>query len=141
MKERLELRLEVEPVVPDTAAVVQSRLRAAIDEMMAAGEFEEMSPGSEPELIYARGLPGLEEIALVVAVLSVLLEIPQAWPHVKPFLQRLASRLKKVSPGEINVEITIGDRRIRVEGLAAGEAFEVLTRDHEIAFEARHEDD
>ena len=139
-EERLEIRLEIKPFVPDTVAIVEGRLESIVDEMVASGELGGLSVGGRPGLVFAQASPD-QTLTLAIAVLSLICEVPQAWPHVKPFVERLWLRLRGTTRGEISIELAIGGRRVRVEGLHLGEGVEVSFDDYIVQLKRREEDD
>lgn len=140
MEERFEIRLEIKPFVPDTVAIVEARLASIADEMDAWEELGGLSAGARPEPVFAQASPD-QALMLAIAVFSLLCEVPQAWPHVKPFLERLWHRLRGTTRGQITLELAIGGRRLRVEGLHLGEDVEVGFDDYIVQLKGREEDD
>lgn len=139
-EQRLEIRLEIEPFLPDTVAIVEGRLESVVDEMLASGELGELLVGGRPRLVFAQGSPD-QPLMLAIAVLSLMCDVPQAWPHVKPFLERLWLRLRGTTRGEVGIELAIGGRRVRVEGLHVGEGIEVRFDDYIVQLKRPEEDD
>ena len=139
-EERLEVRVEIQPIVPETVASVEELLESMLEEMNDWDELSELCPAGRPRLVFAQASPD-QPLTLAIAVLSLLCEVPQAWPHLKPFLERLWLRLRRVTSGEISIEIAIGPRRVRVEGLHAGEGAEVRLDDYIVQLKRREEDD
>lgn len=139
-KERLEVRIEIQPIVPETVASVQALLESMLEEMNAWDELSELYPEGRPRVVFAQASPD-QQLTLAIGVLSLLCEVPQAWPHVKPFLERLWLRLRGLSTGDITIELAIGGRRVRAEGLHAGDGVEVRLDDYIVQLKRRQEDD
>jgi hypothetical protein len=139
-KERLEVRIEIEPMVPETVGSVQALLESVFEEMNAWDELTALRPADGPRLVFAQASPD-QVLTLAIAVLSLLCEVPQAWPHVRPFLERLWLRLRGVTSGDITLELAVGGRRVRAEGLHAGDGFELRLDDCIVQLTPREEDD
>ena len=139
-QERLEVRLEIEPFAPETVVSVEALLESVLEEMNAWDELSELCPAGGPSLVFAQASPD-QELTLAIAVLSLLCEVPQAWPHVKPFLERLWLRLRGATSGEISIELALGGRRVRAEGLRAGDGVEVRLDDYIVQLKREEEDD
>jgi hypothetical protein len=130
MEERLELRLEIPVIVPDTPEAVGASVREAILEAEAEAGLEEQPP------IFAQGLPTKEEIELIVAVLALAKVTVELWPEIRKFLRKLAAYLGKTNK-KINAELRIGDKTVKVEGLGPEDAVRVLIDKYEVHFQPR----
>jgi len=130
MEERFELRLEIPVIAPDTPETVGTGVRQAVLEAEAEVGFEEQPP------TFAQGLPTKEEIELIVAVLALAKVTVELWPEIRKFLRRLAARLGKTNK-RISVELRIGDKTVKVEGLEPEDAVRVLIDKYEVHFRPR----
>ncbi len=133
-----QLRLEMEPVVPDTVASLQSRLRDTIDQVIAASGLDALLKGRQPQPTFAQPLPTPEGLEIVIAFLAFAVQVtPLAWPHLKAFLTQLGARLSQATPLTIKADITIGEKKVQVKGLTPEDAMRVITEEYEVYFQPR----
>ena len=138
-EEAFELELEVPVFRPHTVGSVQARLKEAIEEVVAASGLDALLRGQEPQLVFAQGLATKEGVDTALMVLAfVLHEAPTAWPHLKAFLELLGTRLKKATPTTINADITIGKKKVHIEGMTPEDAIKVITEKYEVYFRPRY---
>jgi hypothetical protein len=137
-EEAFELELEVQVFRPDTVTSVQARLKEVIEEVFAASGLDALLRGQKPQLVFAQGLATKEGADTALMVLAfVLHEAPTAWPHLKAFLELLGTRLKKATPTTINADITIGKKKVHIEGMTPEDAIKVITKEYEVYFQPR----
>jgi len=137
-EEAFELKLEVQAFRPDTGASVQARLKEVIEEVIVASGLDALLRGQKPQLVFAQGLPTKEGVDIALMVLAFALhEAPTAWPHLKAFLELLGTRLKKAAPTTINADITIGKKKVHIEGMTPEDAIKVITKEYEVYFRPR----
>ncbi len=135
MNEKLELRLEVPVIAPDTPETMGAHIRQVILEAEAEAGLEEQLP------VFAQRLPTADEVTevlkLIVAVLSLAKVSIEVWPKIRKFLRGLADRLEKKLPATINAEVCIGDKKVKVEGLTPRDAMAVIIDEYEVYFQPR----
>jgi len=138
MSELFELRLEVPFVPPDNSAIVSSRLKEAISKAAVDSGVEKVVAEGKLEPTFGQRLPTKEEVDIVLAILAFTIEqAPKAWPHLKAFLEQLWARLQKATPIAIKADITIGKKKVHVEGLTPDDAIKVITKEYEVYFQPR----
>jgi len=129
--EGFELRLEIPVIAPDTPKTVSAYVHQAILEAEAEAGLTEQPP------TFAQGLTTKEQIELIVAALALVKVTIEAWPEIRKFLRGLAVRLGKTLPVKMSFEASIGDKKIRVEGLTPEDAVCVLIDEYEVSLRPR----
>ena len=138
MPELFELRLEVPVFAPDKPAIVTSRLKEAISEAAADSGLEKVVAEGKVEPTFGQLLPTKEEVDIILAVVGFAIQqAPTAWPHLKVFLDQLSARLHKTTPIKIKADITIGKKKVHVEGLTPDDAIKFITKEYEVHFKPR----
>ena len=138
MPELFELRLEVPVIAPDKSVIVSSRLKDAISKAAVDSGVEKVVAEGKLEPTFGQLLPTKEEVDIILAVVGFTIQqAPTAWPHLKAFLEQLWGRLQKTTPIAIKADITIGKKKVHVEGLTPDDAIKFITKEYEVHFKPR----
>ncbi len=126
MSQTIELRLEVEPIKPDTPAIISSLMKDAIYESISSSKIEQTILSQKPSVVFQQNLPTKEELSLIIAFTQLVITAGQIfYPKIKVFLEHLftSNKLKKSAPTKINFELSIGDKKIAAKNLNVEDTF------------------
>lgn len=136
MSEVMELRLEVESIMPDTPSTVSTLIKEAVDESIYSSGIDQI-PSHKPSIVFEQHLPSTEEMGLIVSVVRLVIDVdPLFFSRIKSFFEYLFSniKLKKVAPTKINAKLAIGDKTIEIKNLSIEDTLKIITKDYEILF-------
>src|SRR3990172_5213608 len=125
MSQVIELRLEVEPISPDTPSTVSSLIKEAIDESITASGIKHVISPQELSIVFEQHLPTPQDLVLVVSIIQLMITAdPQFFSRIKIFLDYLFAnvKFKKAAPQKINAKISMGDKKIEVKNLSVEDA-------------------
>jgi hypothetical protein len=133
MNPALELRFEIEPIVPDTLVNAKFQFQAAIAEAIAESQLDKYVI-EEPKATFEQHLPlTKEQVEIATLILAFILrEGPQAWQITKTFLNYLKARLKKTQPTKVDFTVKMGEREISAKGLSLDDAVKIVIEKYEM---------
>ena len=133
MHPTLELKFEIEPIVPDTLVDVKSQFQAAIAEAIAESQLDQYVV-EEPRAIFEQHLPLTKE-QVEIATLTLAFAIkegPKAWEIARHFFASLQLRLKKKPPKSVDFTMKIGSKQISAKGLSLDDVVKVVIDKYEL---------
>ena len=141
METQLEIRFDLEPIVPDTPASIKSHFDAALKDAMAESALQE-ALASEPRVAFEQHLPSItpEQVAEIttITLAFVLQEGPTIQEYVKKFLDFLLARLSKKAPTTIDAKWRMGEREIELKGLSPDtDGIKAIINDYEVIMRPR----
>jgi hypothetical protein len=133
MHPTFELKLEIEPIVPDTLVDVKSQFQVAITEAITESRLDQYVV-EEPRATFEQHLPlTKEQVEIATLILAFAIrEGPKAWEIAKYFFSSLKLRLQKKPPKTVDFTMKIGSKQISAKGLSLDDAVKVVIDKYEL---------
>jgi len=126
---QIEITIEAEVVKPDSPEQITKLLKEAIYESITKSGLDKVVPPQQINISFPQYLPTGEDLQkwqFVICVLQVA--VPMLKPAIKSFFQYLKTnaKFKRATAGKLKVEVSVGDKKLKVENLEATDALDAV---------------
>jgi len=126
-----ELRVELEPIAPETMTSAKSQLHTALLKALKASTLTDHAVET-PRIAFEQYLPlTKEEVETTAIVLQFVIEKgPEAWRILRTFIAQLAPRLATTSSKTVEFTLTVNGKQVKAKGLSLEDTVKVVMDDY-----------
>ena len=128
---QIKITIEAEVIKPDSPEQITKLLKEAIYESVSKSGLDKIVPPQQIGIAFPQYLPTQEELQFAVCVLRLGVDL---YPIIKPFFLYLKTnaKFKKATSGKVNIEVLVGDKKLKVENLEPTDALNAVINGIEI---------